>query len=121
MILLGGLKKDTQIISGGATGIDTLVRMLARRVELPFTEYIPDWVTYGKSAGFQRNRLLVEQADIVIALWDGSSAGTLDTIEQMTALDKTVYIITPSTEDSTLLDVAASVNRYEGTQLTIDA
>jgi hypothetical protein len=36
----------------------------------------PDWDKYGKRAGFIRNELIINEADKIIAFWDGESKGT---------------------------------------------
>jgi hypothetical protein len=52
----------------------------------------PDWNKYGKSAGFVRNKLIIENADIVFAFWDGESKGTLISINIAKELNKKLYI-----------------------------
>ena len=42
-----------------------------------------DWDKYGKSAGFIRNKEMVDIADAAIIFWDGDSKGTKDTIERV--------------------------------------
>ena len=66
----------TEIISGGAIGIDTLARQAAKKLDLPIREFLPDYQTYGRRAPLIRNEQIVEAADLVIALWDGKSHGT---------------------------------------------
>ena len=38
--------------------------------------YPADWDTYGKSAGYRRNQLMADNADALVAFWDGQSRGT---------------------------------------------
>lgn len=64
------------IISGAAKGADSLGRQYAYYNNIEIIEFTPDWNTYGKSAGFIRNNLIWENADIGIAFWDGQSTGT---------------------------------------------
>lgn len=73
-------RNDT-IISGGARGIDTLAAMYARKHGMKLLEFRPDYATYGRSATFVRNRQIVDEADVVIAFWNGTSRGTKYTIE----------------------------------------
>lgn len=70
----------TEIISGGAKGIDTCARLWAEEKGLLFTEFLPDYERYGRSAPLVRNRLIVDYADAVLALWDGKSKGTVYTV-----------------------------------------
>lgn len=75
---LGGI---VRIVSGGAVGTDMMARRFAQEMGIPITEYKPEWDKYGRSAGYIRNELIIKDADSVIALWDGESAGTRHSIE----------------------------------------
>ena len=66
----------TEVISGGARGVDTLGEAWARRRRIPVRRIPADWRRYGQSAGFRRNEAMAHVADAVIAVWDGSSPGT---------------------------------------------
>ena len=68
------------IISGGANGADTLAEMFADKFGCPILIIRPDWDAYGKRAGFLRNEEIVNEADVVLAFWDGESKGTKHTI-----------------------------------------
>lgn len=82
----------TQIISGGARGVDTLARLYARLNGIAFTEYPADWETHGKQAGFLRNIEMVDTADAVIAIWDGESRGTKHSIDYAKKQEKEVFV-----------------------------
>lgn len=71
----------TQIISGGARGVDTFAIKFATDEGIPFLEIKAEWSKYGKSAGYRRNVQMAEQADALIALWDGKSKGTKHMID----------------------------------------
>lgn len=73
----------TQIVSGGAKGIDSLAEQFSATVMLPNAPkvFLPDWQTHGKGAGFIRNKEIVNYADTVIAIWDGVSKGTKHSID----------------------------------------
>jgi len=43
--------------------------------------FYPDWDKYGKSAGFRRNKLIIDEADKILAFWDGKSKGTKHSID----------------------------------------
>ncbi len=70
----------TLIISGGAYGIDTLAECYAKQHGIPTKIFYPNYELYGKSAPLIRNKLIVDSADLVIAIWDGESRGTEFTI-----------------------------------------
>ena len=60
-------KNTTEIISGGAVGIDTLAELYAVSKKLPIKIYKPEYNRYGKAAPIIRNKLIVDDADMVIA------------------------------------------------------
>ena len=68
------------IISGGADGVDKLAEKYADRKGIKKMILYPDYELYGKSAPLIRDKLIVDNADLVIAVWDGSSTGTEFTI-----------------------------------------
>ncbi|MGD9560883.1 MAG: DUF2493 domain-containing protein [Pyrinomonadaceae bacterium] len=63
--------RPTQIISGGARGVDRLASEYAAAKGIEFIEYLADWDKYGKRADFVRNYAMVGAADAVIAVWAG--------------------------------------------------
>ena len=85
----------TKIISGGAKGIDRLAEKYADENNIPKLIIKPEYEKYGKSAPLRRNKTIVENADIVIAIWDGKSNGTKFTIEYAKKIRKTseIYIL----------------------------
>lgn len=66
----------TEIISGGAKGVDSSAREYALRQGLKLTEYLPEYSRYGRAAPLKRNITIIENADLVLAFWDGTSRGT---------------------------------------------
>lgn len=66
----------TEIVSGGARGVDTVAKEYANRNGLKLTEFLPEYERYGRSAPLKRNITIIENADIVLAFWDGKSRGT---------------------------------------------
>jgi len=69
-------KETTEIVSGGAKGIDSCAREYALRHGLKLTEYLPEYGKYGRAAPLKRNITIIENADLVIVFWDGTSHGT---------------------------------------------
>jgi len=82
----------TEIVSGGAEGIDALGRRYAKEHGLLYKEFPPEYGRYGKSAAFIRNAQIVEYAHFVLAFWDGKSRGTADTVIKCCQLNKPVEI-----------------------------
>ncbi len=68
------------IISGGARGVDALAEKYADERGIEKLIIRPDYDLYGKKAPLIRNRIIVDSADLVIALWDGESRGTAYTV-----------------------------------------
>lgn len=66
----------TEIVSGGAKGIDSCAGAYAAKNGIKLTEILPEYEKYGKAAPLKRNDKIVEYADKVIAFWDGASRGT---------------------------------------------
>lgn len=86
----------SEIVSGGATGVDTIGEHWAREKGISVTRFLPDWSNidvpgavvkqnrqgkYNAKAGFDRNQKMAEYADAVIAI-DLDTNGTSDMIER---------------------------------------
>lgn len=85
--LLVGHWPFDEIVSGTAPGGDQIGERYALHNSYKLTKMPADW-TLGKSAGFIRNAQMAEYGDALIALWNGSSGGTKNMIESMTARGK---------------------------------
>ena len=83
----------TEIVSGGAGGIDTLAERYARESGLLFKRFEPEYNKYGKSAPLMRNEQIIKYANLVLAFWDGESRGTAQVIKICCEIDKPVEII----------------------------
>ena len=66
----------TEIVSGGAKGVDTCAREYALSNGIALTEFKPEYNRYGRGAPLKRNITIIEYADVVLAFWDGKSKGT---------------------------------------------
>ena len=53
----------TEIVSGGAKGIDTDARIYALQRGIKLTEILPEYDKYGRSAPLRRNITIIEHAD----------------------------------------------------------
>ncbi len=71
----------TEIVSGGAKGIDACARLYALMNNVKLKEFLPNYEKYGNKAPLVRNIEIIEYADTVIAFWDGKSSGTAYVIE----------------------------------------
>lgn len=82
----------TEIVSGGARGIDTCAREYAEKNRIKLTEFLPQYEKYGRSAPLKRNLQIIDYADLVLAFWDGNSKGTKYVIEQCKKRNKEIKI-----------------------------
>ena len=90
----------TEVVSGTASGVDTLGEIWAYINKIPCTQFHAEWMieVNGKKvrdmqAGHKRNRKMGDYADALIAIWDGYSRGTLGMIDYMTRLNKQIYVL----------------------------
>lgn len=85
------------VVSGCAEGVDTMGEIYAKEFNLKIDAHPADWSTHGRSAGFKRNIEMADNADALLALWDGSSKGTGHMIKTATekGLDVFVYMLPP--------------------------
>ncbi len=70
----------SEIVSGGAKGVDQCARDFAINKNIKLTEFLPDYKRYNRGAPIIRNKQIVDYADFVIAFWDEKSKGTLSVI-----------------------------------------
>ncbi|MBQ9986557.1 MAG: hypothetical protein IJP38_09690 [Oscillospiraceae bacterium] len=87
----------TEIVSGGASGIDTCAREYAKRNGLILKEFLPDYRRYKKGAPLKRNLQIIEYADSVVAFCDGKSKGTKFVIDACAKAKKEVSVIVTQT------------------------
>lgn len=88
------LPKDcTEIVSGGAKGVDQSAARFAETHAIKLTEFLPDYSRYGKAAPIVRNKQIVDYADSVLAFWDGKSAGTRSVIRYCEKIGKQCKMI----------------------------
>ena len=82
----------SEVVSGGARGIDQLGEAWAFTGNVPLRQFRPDWKGLGLRAGYERNKQMGDYADALIAVWDGQSRGTKQMIEYMKSLGKPVVV-----------------------------
>lgn len=66
----------TMVITGGATGADTNAHQWAKKRGLDTAVFEANWQRYGKSAGYKRNKRMLEVA-LNIAVCDDTLAGVI--------------------------------------------
>lgn len=93
-ILTNKIKTDSVVIvSGGARGADVLGERFAKELGLQLLLFPAEWDKYGKSAGYKRNLTMSENADALIAFWDGESRGTRHMIDIIIKANKPYRVI----------------------------
>jgi len=83
------IKKEVIVVSGGASGVDSLAERWADEKGYKTIIYKADWKKYGRAAGPMRNTKIVEECDFVVAFPSSKSVGTYDTMRK--AGDKLKY------------------------------
>lgn len=86
----------TEIVSGGARGIDACAKDYALRHGLKLTEFLPEYEKYGRGAPLRRNITIIEYADFVLAFWDGKSRGTKYVIDNCKKRNIPVAVYQPA-------------------------
>jgi hypothetical protein len=102
--------KATEIISGGARGVDKLGERWANEHKIPLRIMKAEWNKlnvpgavidvrpgeeegwYNSRAGIQRNEQMGDYADAAVILWDGKSNGTRHMTNYMKKLGKKVFV-----------------------------
>ncbi len=85
--------RTTEIVSGGAKGIDACAREYAASHGIKITEFLPEYAKYGRGAPLKRNITIIQNSDIVLAFWDGSSHGTKFVIDKCREMGVEVKVI----------------------------
>ena len=85
----------TEIVSGGARGVDTCARAYARENNIPLAEFLPDYALFGRRAPLERNLQIIRYADAVVAFWDGKSRGTFFVLSSCRQCGKPLTVYKP--------------------------
>jgi len=101
--VLNSLGFISLIVSGGAAGVDTLAEWYAHVECIDTLIFKPDYRRYGKRAPLERNTFIVDACDVLVAVWDGVSKGTMDTVSKARKFGKRVILIEPERPQGSLL------------------
>ena len=92
-----GRRKITEVITGGARGIDTLAFQAAEALGIRNLQFLPDRAKFrGKMIlkAFQaRNEQIVDCCDVLLAVWNGKSRGTKNTLTYARKVNKPAFLI----------------------------
>lgn len=81
----------TEVVSGGAPGVDKSGEAFATQSNIPTVVFPADWEKYPGRAGPIRNSKMALYAEALIAV-PGAGPGTQDMIRKMRALNKPVFV-----------------------------
>lgn len=79
--LLSKTTEEIVIVCGMARGADSLGEQYAKEKGYEVRRFPADWKGLGKSAGYKRNEQMAQNADALVAFWDGQSRGTKHMID----------------------------------------
>lgn len=83
----------TSVVCGMARGVDSIGRDWAISRGIQVDEFPADWKRLGNKAGPLRNIQMAENADALIAIWDGKSRGTKHMIDTATRKGLKVTVV----------------------------
>ncbi|HEX3027058.1 MAG TPA: hypothetical protein VHR42_07510 [Clostridia bacterium] len=89
----------SEIISGGANGVDLLAKKAAKNLNIRYVCVRPNYRKFGRLAPLIRNSEIVDRSDCVLAFWDGVSRGTRHAIACCIKRRKPVKIILINTHN----------------------
>jgi len=94
------------IVSGGASGVDSVAASYARSQGISLSVIRPDYSgsAYVRQAPLDRNSEIIAQADFCLIFWDGRSPGTRDTLSKAVKAGKhgKVVVIGSCVRDSVI-------------------
>ena len=83
----------TEIVSGGAVGVDLSAREYAAANGIKIVEFLPNYKQFGRGAPLKRNLQIIEYSDTVLAFWDGVSRGTKYVIDNCKKLGVNLQVV----------------------------
>lgn len=82
------------VISGGASGIDSIAEQYADLHRLSKYILLPRYDIYGRAAPLRRNEQMVDMADCILVVWDGCSRGAQYTLKYAKKRNKPITLVT---------------------------
>lgn len=87
------VQKRDVVLQGGASGVDRVAQTWARTHGVACRQFEAAWEQLGSAAGRVRNAQMAQEADALIAFWDGESPGTGSMIRCMQVLKKPIFYV----------------------------
>lgn len=89
--LIGTDGQLTEIVEGGAAGVDWSGEQWARQNKIPVKTIKADWNKFGPKAGPLRNKEMAQYGDELLLIWNGTSKGSASMKKEMQKLNKPIY------------------------------
>ena len=92
-----GRRKVTAVVSGGARGVDAQAYRTAEALGIRNIQFLPDRKRFPgrliSKAFYERNRRIAAYCDVLLAVWDGKSRGTKNTLVCARKINKPAFVI----------------------------
>jgi hypothetical protein len=86
-----GITDITEIVEGGARGVDNAAKQYALAHGIPYKECNANWEEHGHIAGPIRNTEMAGYGDALLLIWNGNSPGSQSIKGATIRLNKPVY------------------------------
>jgi len=83
----------SEIVSGGAKGVDSSAREYAKAHGIKIVEFLPNYKQFGRGAPLKRNMEIINYSDHVLAFWDGISRGTKYVIDNCNKMGISLEVV----------------------------
>ena len=83
----------TEVITGGAHGVDYCAIQWAKKHSIPLIVLRPDYEAYGRSAPLIRDKTIIDRCNAVYAFWDGNSRGTAFSLNYASLQHKKINVV----------------------------
>ena len=82
-----------RVIIAGSRSFANYEMLNAKEMGFHVAYFPADWERYGKAAGYIRNKEMAQNADALVAFWDGESRGTKSMIDLAKEYDLAVRVL----------------------------
>jgi len=90
---VASLPRESTVVTGSASGVDAAATRAARERGLPVIRVAASFEeAQDARVAAVRNQRLIDQADVLVAFWDGASTGTRGTVERALDSGKDVQV-----------------------------
>lgn len=108
-----GLPENAVYISGGARGVDQTGEIAADHRKLSKVIHKPVWHrpdgSYDVGAGMKRNDVIINDADVVVVFWNGTSKGSRDDINKAKKAGKLLRVFGENSTYTEVRELAESL------------